>query len=216
MEGSTLRRKEEHVGGKPVGGVVRAGHAGVDGAEIGAERFAADDRLDVMGGIAGNIGTDDGELVGQGRKLGERGAEGDARQTGGRFAYGAANLCRGRHFRVERLKLAGAAVQKQKNDRLVSKETSLIGGAGGEQSRQSEAAKSEAADLEEGAAMGATAVVDCQHLAILWRSDGLIGGKVYSNTNEAHGQPSAGAEMTYCDSWSPQRRKGVPFGTFSI
>ena len=55
--------------------MIDASDVSVDRAEIGPARVPADDRLDVVIAIAGDEGADDGELVGEGRQLGERATE---------------------------------------------------------------------------------------------------------------------------------------------
>ena len=60
--------------------MVQADDAGIEGAEVGAERLAVDDRLDVVVAVAGHVGADDGELVGQLGQARKGRAEGDAGQ----------------------------------------------------------------------------------------------------------------------------------------
>ena len=113
------RPREEHdVGGQARARVVRPGDPCVDRAEVGPERVAADDRLDVVVGVAGDERADDGELVGPRREAGEGAAEGHAGDLRGDLARGAADSLGPIHLRVERLDLARAAVQEEEDDRL--------------------------------------------------------------------------------------------------
>ena len=97
-----------------------AGDAGIDRAEVGVEKVLVDNGFDVVVGVAGTIGADDGEFVGQ---LGEVrlkvAAEGDAGQSRLDLAGGAADFRRGGHLGVEGLDLARTAVQEQEDDGLV-------------------------------------------------------------------------------------------------
>ncbi len=68
--------------------------------------------------IARNERPHDIEPVAARGKSGERAAEGYARQARGDLAGRAANALGAVHFRVERLELAGTAVQEQEDDRL--------------------------------------------------------------------------------------------------
>ena len=79
--GSTGRRRGgrgRRWWGGPVRGWFGAGDPRVDAAEIGPERVAADERLEVVVGVAGHERADDRQPVGQGRQAGERAAEGHA------------------------------------------------------------------------------------------------------------------------------------------
>ena len=69
--GSTARGKQDDVGGQARARVVRPGDARVDAAEVGAERVAADERLEVVVGVAGDERTDDGEPVGRAARWGK-------------------------------------------------------------------------------------------------------------------------------------------------
>ena len=90
--GSTARGNKSTLVGMPLPGRLAPAMRGVDRAEVGAEGVAADDRLDVVIAVAGNERADDGELVGQRGQLRKRAAEGDAGQSRGDLAGGAADL----------------------------------------------------------------------------------------------------------------------------
>ena len=110
--------EEDHVGRHAAGRVVRARDAAVDRAEVRVQEVLVDQRLEVVVAVAGPVGADDCELVGQLRQAREGAAEGDAGQRGGDLAGDAADAVRGRHLGVEGLDLGRPAVQEQEDDRL--------------------------------------------------------------------------------------------------
>ena len=116
--GSTARGKRTTLVGRPGARVVRPGDARVERPRLAPKRVAADERLDVVVGVAGDERADDGELVGQRGELREGAAEGHAGERGGDLAGGAADALGRGHLRVERLELARPAVQEQEDDRL--------------------------------------------------------------------------------------------------
>ena len=98
--------------------MVRRGDAGEIEPRLAAERVPTDERLDVVIGVAGNERTDDAQFVGQLGQSGEAAAEGDAGNLGGDFAGRASDSLGLVHLRVERLDLAGPAMEKEEDDRL--------------------------------------------------------------------------------------------------
>ena len=98
--------------------MVRPGDAGVDGAEVRAERVASDKRFEVVIGIARDVRAHDRQTIGKVREARERASEGDAWHPGGQLARRAPDPVGRGHLRVERLELARPAVEEQKDDRL--------------------------------------------------------------------------------------------------
>ena len=118
--------EERDVRGHGGVGAQDAGDAGVEGAHVGAQGIASDDGLDVVVGIAGGEGADDGELVVELGEPLEGGAEGDAGDASRDFAGGGAYLAGRVHLRIERLELGGAAVLEEEDNGLVA-EGELVG-----------------------------------------------------------------------------------------
>jgi hypothetical protein len=111
-------REEDDVGQQPCARVIRPGDPREDRAGVGPERVAADERLEVVVGVAGDEGADDGELVGPRREVREGAAETHAGDRRGDLPRRAADPLRPVHLRVERLDLARAAVQEEEDHRL--------------------------------------------------------------------------------------------------
>ncbi len=159
-------REQGHIRRHAGAGAIGAGNARIDGAEVGAEGVAADDGLDVVIAVAGDERTHDSELVGLGGELCEGAAEGDAGQLRRNLAGGAANLDRRGHLGIERLGLAGTAVQEEEDDRLVGDKSFVTRRPrlGGEQVRQRQATQGKTADREESSAIErASSVMDGEH-----------------------------------------------------
>src|SRR5207249_4629038 len=125
-------------------------------AEVGAKRIAADDGLDVVIAVAGSEAAHDADLVRQASEAREGAAEGHAGDARLHFAGGAAALDRSTHLRIERLDLAGPAVQEQEDDGMILEYRPARLRSGGfrlQQIHERQTAQREAADFEEGPAI---------------------------------------------------------------
>ena len=101
------------------------------------------------------VGTNDGQLVRHLGQLGKGGTESEPRNGGGDFPVDATVFRRGGHFGIEEFDVWGAALQEEKDDRLVSHGFALGHGlglgfkqAGEGQVAQSETKSAEGARLE--------------------------------------------------------------------
>ena len=141
--------KQRRVVGNAGQRVVRSHHARVERTDICPAAVAPHNRLDVVVAVAGGEGTDNRELVGERRQLGQRPAKGDPGNLRLHFPRGALDADRGGHLGIERLDLAGAAMLEEENDRLAGGHPARRGGVGRQQLGQGQPTERQAPHAQE-------------------------------------------------------------------